>query len=41
MDNLIVHFKYSLYQNICRSIYERDKPLFSLQMCVRLMQVKT
>ena len=38
LENISDYFTYSLYRNVCRSLFERHKVMFSFLLCTRILR---
>jgi dynein heavy chain len=37
LQNLISYFTYSMYQSVCRGLFEKHKLLLSFSLCMKIM----
>jgi hypothetical protein len=40
LENLNNHFTDSIYRNVCRSLFEKDKLVFSFVLCIGILRSK-
>ncbi len=40
VENINKYFTYSIFANVCRSLFEKDKVLFTFLLLVRIMESK-
>jgi len=40
LENINSHFTDSIYRNVCRSLFEKDKLVFSFVLCIGILRAK-